>query len=457
MAGLQGKLRRSLQFRLSVWLSVVLLAFALATGVFAFVSAYQEAIELQDEQLRQMAALINSGHLPVPRVERREGRADHDADSDPDADVVVQFLRQPGARVPVPASVLPGLPADLPDGIQTRGVGHKSWRLFVKTLDPDYRVAVCQQTAIRNEIAHDSALRTVLPLLILLPVLLVLVGDLTRKMLRPLKRAALELDQRPEHDLAAVVDTDLPTEVRPFVVAINRLLLRVAEAVAMQQRFVADAAHELRSPLSALSLQAERLEAADMPDQARERLVALRKGILRSRNLIDQLLSFVRVQAAPPSQLAPVPVRNVFRQVLEDLLPLAEAKNIDVGVEEGGDCLVLAQGAELNILVKNLLGNAIRYTPEGGRIDLSVREAATGVVLQVVDTGPGIPEEERTRVFDPFYRVLGNAEVGSGLGLSIVRTIANRMGATIGLDYADQPTRMGLRVQVCFSKPQNLA
>jgi two-component system, OmpR family, sensor kinase len=453
MAGLQGKLRRSLQFRLSAWLCAVILAFALATGISSFLSAFQEAIELQDEQLRQMAALIDRGHLPNGRVVF----GGDSSDDDPESHVVVQALREHGSRVSQPAGDLPGLPEDLPDGIQTVALRDTSWRLFVKTLGAGERVAVGQQTVIRDEIARDSALRTVMPLLILIPVLLILVGDLTRKMFRPLKRAALELDQRPEHDLAAVADTHLPSEVRPFVVAINRLLLRVAEAVAVQQRFVADAAHELRSPLSALSLQAERLAAADMPDQTREKLAQLRKGILRSRNLIEQMLTLMRVQDAVPLNLVPFSVQQVFREVLEDLLPLAEAKNIDVGVVGEQDYRILAQGADLNVLVKNLLDNAIRYTPVCGRIDLSIREASTGVILRIDDTGQGISEAEHTRVFDPFYRVLGNAEVGSGLGLSIVRAIANRMGATICLDYSDQRARTGLSVQVTFPKPKGPA
>lgn len=446
MDGFQGRLKGSLQLRLSVWLSAAILAVALVAGIFSFVTAYQEAIELQDEQLRQMAALLNRGRLPVTPDVSGEQAPDDDAD----AQVLVRMLPRPGSPVRETGGGLSGLPADLPDGIQTVSVGGVSWRLFVRTLDADHRVAVGQQTAIRDEIARDSGLRTVMPLLLLIPVLLALVGALTRKMFRPLRRAAEDLDRRPEHDLSPVADTDLPSEVRPFVAAINGLLRRVDESVAVQRRFLADAAHELRSPLAALSLQAERLQAADMPGQARERLEPLLKGIRRARNLIDQMLTLVRVQAAVPSGPEPVAARQVFRQVLEDLMPLAEAGGVDVGVLGQEDRLIPARGAELFILVRNLVDNAIRNTPQGGRIDLSLHDSGGEILLRIDDTGPGIPEAERGRVFDPFYRVPGSAGVGSGLGLSIVRTIAERMGARVSLDWADPLARRGLRVEIAF-------
>jgi two-component system OmpR family sensor kinase len=447
MDGLQRNIKRSLQFRLSAWLSLVILVVALAAGIFSFASAFQDAIELQDNQLQQMATLINRQLLPVTRTTSQKDVPD----ADPESRVIVQLLRQPDPQALAPADELPGLPVDLPAGIQTLTVNHVSWRLFVKTLDSGSRVAVGQQTAARDEIARDSALRSLIPFLILIPVLLLLVGDLIRKMFKPLKKMASDLDQRSVQDLRAIADTHLPAEIRPFVVAINQLLSRVAQSVAMQRRFVADAAHELRSPLTALSLQAERLEAADMSPQARERLTALRNGIQRTRGLLDQLLTLARVQESHPAHSETVSVQNVFRQVLEDLMPLAQAKNIDLGVIGEGDAQVVAQEVDMKTLVRNLVDNAIRYTPDGGRIDLSVRTSESGVILQVDDTGPGIPAEERERVFDPFYRVLGNDEVGSGLGLAIVQTIANRIGAKVSLAYCNEQKKSGLCVRVAFS------
>jgi len=246
--------------------------------------------------------------------------------------------------------------------------------------------------------------------------------------------------------LHAVEEDHLPVEVRPFVVAINRLLTRVAQSMDAQRRFVADAAHELRSPLTAISLQAERLAETEMSDLARERLTTLQRGIKRGRNLLDQLLTLAKVQTTPDLPKSPVSVQGIYRRVLEDLMPLAEAKRIDIGVEGEQDAPVLVNELDMIAVVKNLVDNAIRYTPEGGRIDMSVSTAEGRAVLSIQDNGPGIALAEQERVFDPFYRTLGSDQVGSGLGLSIVKTISGRIGAEIQLGFSDELKGSGLCV-----------
>lgn len=343
------------------------------------------------------------------------------------------------------------LPSTLRDGIQTLGVTDTSYRIWVKTLASGERIAVAQQTRVRDEAARDGALRTLMPFLVLVPVLLLVVANLVRKIFQPVVALSLEIDQRSEQELHPFMAESLPSEVRPFVVAINRLLGRVSQAMDAQRRFVADAAHELRSPLTALSLQAERLADAEMPDTARQRLATLRHGIERGRALLEQLLTLARVQSGAGVPHTGVSVQQVVRRVLEDLMLLAEAKQIDLGVSGGLDAQVLAHEMDLVTLVKNLVDNAIRYTPCGGRIDLELRSGPGQVVLRISDTGPGIPLEEHGRVFDPFYRVLGSDVLGSGLGLSIVQVIAQRIGAQVLLGYANQDTHTGLAVQVVFS------
>ncbi|MCI2810943.1 ATP-binding protein [Eoetvoesiella caeni] len=449
MDGLQGKVKQSLQLRLSVWLSTVILGIAIAAGVFSFASAFHEANELQDDQLRQMAALIHRYPLPISQAPLPQ----EVPDTDPESRIVVQALPERNAPLAVSRDSALALPANLPDGIQTLRVHDEAWRLFVATSTAGSRVAIGQRTTARDEIARDSALRTLLPFVILVPILLLLVGVLIRQMFKPVKQLASELSQRSEQDLTALSEAHIPSEIRPFVSEINQLLFRVEQSVALQRRFVADAAHELRSPLTALSLQAELLGAADMSAQAKQRLGVLQNGLRRARALLEQLLALARAQELDDRQVGEVSLDHVFRQVLEDLIPLAQAKHIDLGVIGDASAVVWASEIDLKILVKNIVENAIRYTPEGGRVDLSVHSADSHVVLQVDDTGPGIPKEERTRVFDPFYRVLGNDEVGSGLGLSIVAAIAARMGAEVTLDRSggEEPTA-GLRVRVVFRR-----
>ncbi|WP_200866170.1 ATP-binding protein [Serratia fonticola] len=323
--------------------------------------------------------------------------------------------------------------------------------MLVRTTALGERIAVAQETSMRDEIAHDSALRTLLPFLILVPILLLIVADLVRKLFRPIASLSAEIDQRAEQELHPIKVEHVPAEVRPFVVAINRLLIRVEQSMETQRRFLADAAHELRSPLTALSLQAERLAQAEMSELAHERLTTLRRGIERGRDLLDQLLALAKVQASMDRPLSWVSVQHVYRCVLEDLLPLAESKQIDLGVlgvEGAQDVHIWSNELEVMALVKNLVDNAIRYTPEGGKIDLSVSTEGDCATLHILDTGPGIPASERARVFDPFYRTLGNGQVGSGLGLSIVKTIAERMGADIQLGVSDEEHQTGLHVSV---------
>jgi two-component system OmpR family sensor kinase len=439
MDGYAKRLNASIQRKLSFVLSLAILVVAVVAGIFSFLSAFDEAHELQDDVLRQVAQLAD-GRFLAPVVHLRNG--------DEESQVIVQRL---GAGAHSSVGVDDGgplaLPPTLPDGLQSLRVGDENFRVLVKTTAAGERIAVAQESGFRNEIARDSALRTVTPFLILVPVLLWIVADLVRKMFRPIVALSREIDQRSEQELHPIEDERVPSEIRPFVVAINRLLARVSRSMESQRRFVADAAHELRSPLTALSLQAERLADVDMPDLARERLAVLRLGIERGRKLLDQLLSLARAQSAT-APASPISVQGVYRRVLEDLMPLAQAKGIDIGVEGAQDAKVPSSELDMIALVRNLVDNAIRYTPEGGRVDLSVHASQGHAVLRIRDTGPGIPVEERERVFDSFYRALGSEQLGSGLGLAIVKAIVDRLGADVQLGFSDEARQTGLRVEI---------
>jgi len=441
MVGSQGPVSDSIQRRLSLTLSLAVLVMAALAGFVSFRSAFDEACGLQDDMLRQLATLASERHMvpedggPATRPENEESR------------VIVQRL---DARSTIPlddGGVLP-LPATLADGLQTLDVNGEAFRILVETLPDGQRVAVAQEEELREHIALAGAYRTVMPILVLVPILLLVIPHLLRTMFRPIASLSGEIAERDERDLHPIEDRFVPSEVRPFVVAINLLLVKAGNAMEAQRRFVADAAHELRSPLTALSLQAERLAGAELPDTARERVATLRRGIERSRNLLDQLLTLARVQSNAVRTGTGASVQAIFRRVLEDLLPLAEAKRIDIGVEEGPDLRLAVGELDLVAVVKNLVDNAIRYTPAGGRVDLSVSLGPRGAELRVQDTGPGIPSDEWARVFDPFYRQLGTEQVGAGLGLSIVKAVAERVGARISLGYADALNRTGLRASL---------
>lgn len=446
MDGFQRRLSASLQFKLSLVLSLAILVIAVAAGLFSFHAAYGEAHELQDDVLRQVAALLqHSGLSPDD-----PGAADQQRSENEESRVIVQRLGQSKTSgKPLDAGGNLTLPGTLRDGLQNYTSGGEEFRLAVITTVSGARWAVAQEAAFRDEIARDSALGAVMPFLVLVPILPLIVVLLVRSMFRPVAVLSLEVDERSDQALHPIQAEHVPNEVRPFVVAINRLLAKAGTAMEAQRRFVADAAHELRTPLTALSLQAERLAETPLSAPAAERLQALRQGIERGRGMLEQLLALARAQTLNEPPATAVSVQTTYRRVLEDLMPLAQAKKIDIGVEGSQDAWVKANEIDLLTLVKNLVDNAIRYAPEGGRVDLSVATTPDRqVVLRICDDGPGIPNEERSRVFDPFYRGVESTQVGSGLGLSIVKAIADRYGASVLLNFANEAQQSGLCVTV---------
>ncbi|MGF0238914.1 ATP-binding protein [Gordonia sp. IEGM753] len=384
--------------------------------------------------------------LRYPTEERLVG-------DDEESRVIVQYLADSGKATGNDDITLPfPFPSTLADGLSTVNIAGEQYRALVRTLAGGERIVVAQEADVRDKEARESAWRSLLPFLILFPVLLLVVGDLVRKLFRPIATLSAEIDQRDQQALHPIDENHLPTEIRPFVVAINRLLKRVAQAMETQRRFIADAAHELRSPMTALSLQAERLSSKEMSASAHECFLPLSEGIERSRKLIEQLLTLAAAQSIAQRSQTSVSVHEVFRRVLEDLLPLAEHKGIDIGVESTEDVQVTLNEMDLFILVKNLVDNAIRYTPAGGRVDLRVELDRETVILEIKDSGPGISVQEQPLVFDPFYRTLGTNEAGSGLGLSIVTAIADRTGASIRLSFSDEMNQRGLCVSVLLKK-----
>ena len=509
MDGEQAGLSRSLQFRLARAISLAVAAMATVAGILSFRATLHEVHEFQDEILEQAAELLGpesgqaTASLPVqgclqtdddeegliiqrlPALPKgsQDGKDrkqpsttdtvtkdsltnDKSAASSGSSDATRSSASRDKDDDDDEARCLP-LPATLKNGFHAFRHQNLEYRVYVHRLRDGSRIAVSQETRIRDQIARQSALYATLPLLLLVPVLLAVMLMLIRLMLRPLAELSRTVDARQEHDLKPLPKTDLPTELQPFVNAINGLLGRTGAAMESQRRFVADAAHELRSPLAALSLQAERLHAAPMSPEATERLETLQAGIRRSRHLLEQLLLLARAQnarwvqgqAAATAASAPavVAVLPVMRRVLEDLLPLADQKGLNLGIsaapgvthdaEADERIRVAADEMALYTLLRNLVDNAIRYTPAGGQIDLWVDRLGTEVVMAVQDDGPGIPAEERARVVDPFYRVLGTGESGSGLGLSIVNTLVGNLKGRLRLDDAVGHAH-GLRAEV---------
>ncbi|MDD5388632.1 MAG: ATP-binding protein [Gallionellaceae bacterium] len=414
-------MNRSLQRHLSLMLGSAVLLCGLVAAIASFALAYLEAKEFQDDMLRQIATLESANGPSLPAAPR--GAAGEGEINDPESRI--QILHFPGDARPA------WLPDDLPAGFHTLNAGSEQMRVFIRDTPRQGRGVVAQPTDARDEIAINSALRTLLPLLLLLPLLAWLVVRIVRGELAPIARLSKNLDAQPADRPQAIADTGLPDEITPFVQAINRLLERVNHLMAQQRRFIADAAHELRSPLTALSLQAQNLKQAGSLEAARERVAPLQEGIERARKLTEQLLNLARIQTGSHVETE-TNVSALARELIAENLPYAESKGIDLGLEENAPLTLRAAPDTLRLILKNALGNALKYTPEGGEVTLRLLSDNAGAVIEVVDNGPGIPATERERVFDAFYR-LPNSGEGSGLGLAITREAATRLGGDVSL------------------------
>ena len=423
-------LTSSLQFRLALSLAVIIAIATAIGGTMGYQSAFHDANELQDDQLREIAAMVDAKRVALEQTDPivRIGIVD------PEAHIALQVLDGANTQSTEPNVAFP---QDLPDGMQTYRIPNaKKWRVFVTALKSGKRVAVGQRVSLRNEIARHAAWRTVLPMVILIPITVAAIMLLLRVLLSPMTRLAADIDGRGEADLVPLDARGLPSEITPFVVSINQMLARLEAAMEQQRRFVADAAHELRSPLTALSLQAENLAIQDLPPETRSRLDAMQAGLLRARALVSQLLLMARTQLAPRAEANDVDLQAVVREVFEDILPLAEAKGIDLGVAQACELKVKADAVDLATVLRNLADNAIRYCAPGSKVDVGLSADEFWAVIEVSDNGPGIPDAERDKVFDPFYRVTGSGESGSGLGLSIVKNIVGKLAGKVSISGA---------------------
>jgi two-component system OmpR family sensor kinase len=427
----------SIRARLYVGSAAIILLTGLAAGGTAFRWAYHEAIELQDAVLLQIGALAIDNRIQAgPTIE-------HGIDAE--ARVILEEL---GQSLPDVNASLSRLPDDIPDGLQTLVRDKGSWRILVRTRPDGSRVAVSQSTDYRDEIAHDSALRAILPLAALIPCLMLLVGVVIRYSFRPVSLLAAQLDAKETDHLAKLPSEGMPKELLPFIASINRLLERISAMFDQQRRFVADAAHELRTPVTALSLQAENLDRIELPQESRDRLAALKAGIGRTAHLLEQLLALAKYDAGRAPEAPRTAFDNIAKEVVADFLPRAQARAVDLGFERIDHVSVDADGTALALLVRNLVDNALYHTPEGGRIDVALFHHRNHAVLRIEDSGPGVPEAELVRVFEPFYRGSWSVGEGTGLGLSIVRRVAETLGGSVVLENILAPDRTGLRVNV---------
>jgi len=412
-------------------------------AVFAYRNALAQAAAFFDYQLQQTALLVRDqpSRFVLPPSERATGTS---------YDFVVQVWSLQGVRMFLsrPFEVVPGI---APDGFSTVDAGGDKWRVYaVRTQDAIVQVA--QPMRIRGSLARDAAFRSLTPFLLLIPLLAILIWWSVRRALAPVDELTAGLSKRAPLALEPLDEEHLPDEIRPLVRAMNGVLERLRAAVDRERAFLADAAHELRTPLAALALQVDALREVLQKDAREAQVAQLASGVRRATRMVEQLLALAREDAAASRERRPIALDTLAREVVTEMLPHADERQIDLGIAEAAPVTISGDDEALRTLARNLIDNAIRYTPRGGRVDVSVRAATAHgqahALIEVSDSGPGIPPAERARVFERFRRLPGSDEPGSGLGLAIVRAIASSHGARVSL--ADGPHGQGLTVRVAF-------
>lgn len=427
----------SIRRRLVVWLLSSVLVAGLAAAVVTFLQAREQANTLFDYQLRQLALTLRDRAFSLQRF--AEALGDEEA-----GDFVIAvwgadgelLYRSHALEMPVPQAT----------GFADVRTSLGSWRVFA-TWHRGLTIQVAQHRLAREQLALRAAWRTLLPFLLALPVMGWLIWRVVGRETRGVSRAAQAIARRTPESLEPVDAGAVPEEVEPLVVALNGLLARLGGSLAQQRQFIADAAHELRTPLTALKLQLQLAERARDEAQRAQAHAVLREGIERATRVVEQLLTLARADPdASKSGWSTVDLGELAHAIVRVAQPLAASKGLALHAGVTPPAAVHGDALALRAMAENLLDNALRYTA-AGKVEVRVRPGAPGeTVLEVEDSGPGIPEADRARVFDRFHRGEDAAPGGAGLGLAIAKRIAERHGGRIEL--ADPPSGQGLVARV---------
>ncbi len=410
----------------------------LGAGASLYQSLRDETNELADLQLRQLAAALPNEFAPNTGMPTAQ---------DPEEEFVLQAWEEGGAELPVSAGK-PHLPRYAVQGFSNASVDGHEWRLYGETRRGRY-VQVAQLISVRDALAAHMAWRAGAPLLVFVAALALLIFAVVGRALRPLNQLAHAVEGRSPDALTPLATNDMPPELRPVVQALNGLMQQFDEALTAQRTFVADAAHELRSPLTALKLQLQLVERATSDEARRAALAKLHERLDRGTHLVRQLLSLARHESPlAVAQLRPVDLGLLLESAVADHSALADSRNIDLGIEAPAQVMTEADPDGIRVLLNNLIDNALRYTQQGGRVDLLSGYEGGRPLLRVRDNGPGVAPQYRSRLFDRFFRPDGNDAWGCGLGLSIVRNIADHHHAEIRLEDAE--AGRGLSITVLF-------
>jgi two-component system OmpR family sensor kinase/two-component system sensor histidine kinase QseC len=399
-------------------------------GVCAATTSYflvrNEASDFLDNQLRQIALYVGDAR-PVPAV-----GPIGDVPHDPEDDFIIQVWGSVGQSLRQSHPAV-GIPRQQATGFADISTGSDNWRVYTLAA-PDRTVQVSQDMSVRQELATSAALQAALPIIVLIPLSLLTLRWIIDRIMARLNRLAVAVASRDTTVDSPVPTDDVPAEIIPFVRSINLLLARLRALLERQRRFISDAAHELRTPLSALQIQIDNLRHDDRDGRFSQRLTELEAGIGRATGLVGKLLRLARYDAGEPAPASrPIDLVRLAVDTVARLTPLAESRAIDLGITRQDKAIASGALADFEITLGNLVENAVRYTPPGGTVDVAVVVTGQEARIEIRDTGPGIAEKEMPRVFERFFRARPQDSEGSGLGLAIAKAAADRQGARLAL------------------------
>lgn len=432
----------SIRDRLLWTFAIVVLLTGIAATYMTFISARGQVDSLLDMQLQQVAISLES-HVATNKHELRQVDRSEQR-------FVVQLIDRETKNIHVSHKIT-AFPYSEKTGFSTIRHEGETWRLYTLVADKTIIVSA-QPTDVRVGLAFSSALHILQPLVLLLPFLAIAVWLVVGQGLSSLNRTAKLVAQRSPSSLAAIPTEGLPQEALGLVSALNGLLTRLQESLESQRRFASDAAHELRTPLTALKLQIQLAERAKTPEAQQKAFSRLHEGIERATRLVQQLLTIARLDPdATQKPFISVRLDKVLQSTYDEMTVVAEQKAIEISTDLQE---VNVNGMEdaLKLLVTNLTDNAIRYTPEGGKIRLRVSKTIDQAVIEISDNGPGIAPQERERIFDRFYRALGTKTQGHGLGLAIVKRIVELHQGEIRVEDGLDERGTTMRIELPLSK-----
>ncbi len=425
-----------------VWMTVLLALVGLATAVISYRLARDQAGEFLDGQLRQVALNAGAG-LPA-------AAAPGGVDQDPEDRLAVTIWNADGGVAHASRSD-PNIPRQKEAGFSDVMAAGERWRVYTAT-ERGRAVQVAQRMTVRDEIAQGAALGAAAPVLIVIPLSWLVVGWAINRTLGRLNFFARDIAARGANAVAPIPLAEIPTEVVPLVNSMNGLIERLRAALDAQKRFLADAAHELRTPLAAMQIEVDGIASATVESLA-ERKTALARGVRRASALVDQLLRLARLDEPAGPALEAIDVAELVLDCAGDYAAVAARKGVDLGVDAPAGAWLVGNSGELRVLFSNLIENAVRYTPSGGGVDVSVRRSDSRAAVEVLDTGSGLPPGAETRIFDRFYRGAPASE-GSGLGLAIARRVAERNGLALTVENRPDGRRGVLaRVELPIGEP----